>query len=104
LRPEDLLVLLRTRPFAPFRIHLTDGQTYEIVHPEAVFVMRSRAMIGLRPDPVSNIPDQSEQIPLLEIVRISEIPVKPQHATQKSTGQEWPEAHVHASVENATRA
>jgi hypothetical protein len=55
--------------------HMTDGRTYDIVHPEAVFVLKSRAIIGLRPDPETNIPDQSEQIVLLHIVRTSEIPV-----------------------------
>ncbi len=84
MRPEDLLALLRTRPFEPFRIHMTDGQFYDIVHPEAVFVLRSRAIIGLRPDPTTNIPDQSEQIALLHIVRTSEIPAdgrQPVHGT-----------------------
>jgi hypothetical protein len=74
MRPEDLLALLRTRPFEPFRIHMTDGRYYDVVHPEAVFVLRNRAIIGLRPDPTTNIPDQSEQIALLHIVRTSELP------------------------------
>ena len=86
MRPEDLLALLRTRPFVPFRIHMTDGRYYDIVHPEAVFVMRSRAIIGLRPDPATNIPDQSEQIALLHVVRTSEIPVSAGHTTQGAVG------------------
>jgi len=61
MRAEDLLAMLRRRPFVPFRIHMTDGQTYDIVHPEAVLVLRSRAIIGLRPDPSTTIPDRSEQ-------------------------------------------
>ena len=74
MRAEDLLEMLRTRPFVPFRIHMTDGRTYDIVHPGVVLVLRTRAIIGLRPDPATNIPDQSEQIDLLHIVRTSEIP------------------------------
>jgi hypothetical protein len=74
MRAEDLLEMLRNRPFVPFRIHMTDGRTYDIVHPEAVLVLRSRAIIGLRPDAETNIPDRSEQIALLHIVRTSEIP------------------------------
>jgi hypothetical protein len=42
---------------------MTDGQTYDIVHPEVVLSLRSRAIIGLRPDPSTVIPDQSEQSP-----------------------------------------
>jgi len=74
MRAEDLLEILRRRPFLPFRIHMTDGQSYDIVHPEVVLVLRSRAIIGLRPDPATTIPDRSEQIALVHIVRTSEIP------------------------------
>ncbi|MGA2701742.1 MAG: hypothetical protein ABSH35_11690 [Isosphaeraceae bacterium] len=84
MRLEDLLEQLRRRPFVPFRIHMTDGRFYDIVHPEAVLVLRSRAIIGLRPDPTTNIPDQSEQIALLHVVRTSEIPAdsrQPAHGT-----------------------
>jgi len=52
---------------------MTDGQTYDIMHPDAVLVLRSRAIIGLRPDPSTTIPDRSEQIALIHIVRTSEI-------------------------------
>jgi hypothetical protein len=81
MRPEDLLALLQTRPFVPFRIHTTDGRYYDIVHPEAMLVLRSRAIIGLRPDPATNIPDQSEEIALLHVVRTSEIPAEARQPT-----------------------
>ena len=74
MRPQDLLEMLHTRPFRPFRIHMTDGRAYDIVHPEAVLVLRSRAVVGLRPDPETGVPDRSEEIALLHIVRTSEIP------------------------------
>jgi hypothetical protein len=60
---------------------MTDGRFYDIVHPEAIFVLRSRAIIGLRPDPATNIPDQSEQIALLHVVRSSEIPADARQMT-----------------------
>jgi hypothetical protein len=80
MRPQDLLDMLRTRPFRPFRIHMTDGRTYDVVHPEAVFVLKSRAIVGLRPDPETGVPDRSEDIALLHIVRTSEIPALGQAA------------------------
>lgn len=76
MRAEDLMEMLRKRPFVPFRIYMTDGQTYDIVHPEAVLVLRSRAVIGLRPDPETKIADWSEDIALVHIVRTSAIPVE----------------------------
>jgi len=74
MRAEDLLEILRTRPFVPFRIHMTDGQTYDIVHPEAVLVLRTRAIIGFRPDPTTILPDRAQPIAFVHIVRTSEIP------------------------------
>ena len=49
MRPEDLSGLLRAQPFVPFRIHMTDGRFFDIVHPEAVLVDGNRAILGLRP-------------------------------------------------------
>jgi hypothetical protein len=46
----ELLQMLRNRPFAPFRIHLADGTTYEIRHPELVLVGTASAIVAF-PDP-----------------------------------------------------
>ena len=73
MRPEDLSVLLKERPFVPFRVCLTDGKFYDIVHPEAVLVLKTRAIIGTRPDPKNNYYTGTEQFGLLHVVRTSEI-------------------------------
>ena len=43
MRPEDILELLRARPFEPFRVCLSDGSTYEIQHPDMAIVQGSNA-------------------------------------------------------------
>jgi hypothetical protein len=48
--PAELLQLLRRRPFVPFRIHLDEGTTYEVRHPELVMVSVGAAIVGF-PDP-----------------------------------------------------
>src|SRR5262249_43541964 len=50
MRAEELTALLRVRPFVPLRIHMTDGQTHDIRHPDQVLVLRQRVDIGLQPD------------------------------------------------------
>jgi hypothetical protein len=70
MRPEELTALLRTRPFVPLRIHMTDGHTYEIHHPEVMVVGRSHAFVGLRPDPQTGVVDRTEYFALLHIVRV----------------------------------
>jgi len=45
--PQPLLQALRQRPFAPFRLHVTDGTSYEIRHADLVLVGPGYAIIGL---------------------------------------------------------
>jgi hypothetical protein len=47
MRPDDVLQLLRARPFQPFRISLSDGQQYEVCHPEIAVVSRTTVLVGI---------------------------------------------------------
>ena len=71
MRQEDLLEVLRQRPFVPFRIHVTDGIVYEVRHPELVLVGRSRAVVFF-PDPRRPPPafDRFDMVSLLHITRL----------------------------------
>ncbi|UCC30647.1 MAG: hypothetical protein JSU86_20930 [Phycisphaerales bacterium] len=75
MRPEDLLELIRKRPFLPFRIHVTDGQTYDIRHPDQIIVLRSRAVVGAGND--NGLPEYLEHVALVHIVRIQEVLSEP---------------------------
>jgi len=72
MRAEELVQLLRRRPFIPLRLHMTDGQTYEIRHPDNVIVLRSRVDIGVMPDPGTGVVERVEYCSLLHIVRVEE--------------------------------
>ncbi len=71
MRPEDLHEFTRRRPFLPYRLFTTDGRTYEIRHPDLVIVLRSRIVIGVGGE--DGVPDHTEHIALLHIVRIEEL-------------------------------
>jgi hypothetical protein len=45
--PDDLLRLLRKRPFEPFRVYLTDGRTFDIRYPEMNLVGETFFDIGV---------------------------------------------------------
>lgn len=75
------MLLLRRRPFVPLRLHRTDGQTYDIRHPDNVIVLRSRVDIGVAPDPMGVV-ERVEYCSLLHIVRVEEL----QTATPPSNG------------------
>ncbi|MHB1425428.1 MAG: hypothetical protein ACYC3I_19835 [Gemmataceae bacterium] len=82
MRPEELLQLLRRRPFFPLRLHMMDGQTYDIRHPDNVLVLRTRVDIGVTPDPGTGVLERVEYCSLLHVVRIEEL----QAATTPSNG------------------
>jgi hypothetical protein len=73
MRPEELTEVLRRQPFVPFRMHLTTGQTYDIRHPELLWVRRQCADIALDPDPKTGVIDRAERVSLLHIVRIEDL-------------------------------
>jgi hypothetical protein len=74
MRADELTELLRIRPFVPLRIHMTDGQTYDIRHPDLVLVLRQRVDIGLQPDPTTGVLEGVAHCSLLHIVRVEELP------------------------------
>jgi hypothetical protein len=72
MRPSDVLELVRGQPFAPFRIHATDGRTYDVRHPDQIMVLRSRAVLGV-PERDDDVPDRTEHLALVHISRIEEL-------------------------------
>lgn len=73
MNAEELLQLLRRRHFVPLRLHMTDGQTYDIRHPDNVIVLRTRVDIGMTPDPATGVVSHVEYCSLLHVVRIEEL-------------------------------
>ena len=47
MRPEDILEILRSRPFEPFRVYLTDGAVYEIRHSDMAIVQKSKVTVAV---------------------------------------------------------
>jgi hypothetical protein len=44
---EDFRSRLSKRPFEPFRVTLTDGRIYDVVHPELALVGYTSVVIGI---------------------------------------------------------
>jgi hypothetical protein len=49
MRPEALRYLLNQRPFQPFRIHVSDGASYDVTHPEGAILLPTGVNIRLPP-------------------------------------------------------
>jgi hypothetical protein len=69
MRGEELRNLIRQQPFNPIRLHLTDGTTYDIRHPEMAFITKSTVEIGQEEKEGSGVADEVMYVTLIHIVR-----------------------------------
>jgi len=53
---HEIKALLRQRPFHGLRMHISDGESYEVSHPDMVFVTSTIVQIALPPLDFHGIP------------------------------------------------
>lgn len=69
MNPNELRNLLRGQPFVPFRIHVTDGRTFDVVHPDMLRVTARLLVVGiLDPAHPADLPIRTEMIAPLHVV------------------------------------
>ena len=73
MEATEIIKLLRVRPFEPFRIHMTDGRSFDIDHPELSIVTRRKMIIGVGANRESGISDHTENCSLIHVVRVEEL-------------------------------
>ncbi len=71
MNAEAIRDLLKRQPFRPFVIHLSNGETYEVRHPEFAILLKSTIVIGF--------PD-SDRIGVASLLHINNIEF-PDHAS-----------------------
>ena len=75
MRPDDIVEMLREKPFQPFRLYVSDGTVYEIRHAELVKVGRSKAVIYFPTvDEPHAVFERSVSVSLLHITRLEPVP------------------------------
>jgi hypothetical protein len=68
---EEIHRLWRARPFIPFRMHLADGRSVSVRHPEAMLMgPRSRLAVVLTPD---NVFDHVDLLLVTDVVVGAEV-------------------------------
>jgi hypothetical protein len=72
MRPTQVRDHLKTRPFRPIRVFVSDGSSYEIRHPEMAYVTASQVMIALEMSE-DNLPDRVVFCDPVHITRIEPI-------------------------------
>jgi len=78
MNPQEFRALLDEHPFRPMRITMTDGRTFDIVHPELAIVGRTIVTIGLIGNSADNrIVDRTIAVSLLHILRVEAVETAP---------------------------
>ncbi len=78
MRPEDLYEFTRRKPFRPFRVKLTNGETFDVHHPEGAMVGKSVVAIGLPgAEPGGAMFDRIATLSLLHIMQIEPLETAP---------------------------
>ncbi len=72
MRVEEIRAGLRKVPFEPFRIHLSNGQAYDVRHPEFAALTRHSVYVGL-PTTAEEVPDRMVQCDLVHVVALEPI-------------------------------
>ncbi len=70
MRPEDVREHLIRQPFEPFRICMSDGQNYEVRHPDLCMVGRSTLYVGVPDAQERGLVVRVDHCALIHITRI----------------------------------
>jgi hypothetical protein len=69
--------LLTNRPFRPFRLVMSSGQTYEVRHPEMAWLTRTSILVGID-DTDEGVPAEFKICSLLHVTAVE--PLSPASA------------------------
>ena len=70
MAPTELRDSLSQQPFEPFRLVLSDGATYDIRHPDLLWVGQRVAYVGLTGQAGSTFFERSVKVDLLHVTQI----------------------------------
>jgi hypothetical protein len=71
---EDIQARLREKPFRPLRIIVSEGQHFDIRHPDLVFVGRRDVMIGFPGPDNPSVYDRVTRVALVHVVALEDLP------------------------------
>ncbi len=69
MTPEELRDELRQQPFEPFRLVMSDGEGYDIRHPDLLWVGQRTAYVGLTGQPGQTFFERAVKVDLFHIIR-----------------------------------
>jgi len=73
MRPAEIQKQVKTQPFVPMRIHLSDGSHYDIRHPEMVIVSHTVVSVAVYGKDDTSLPENVIFCDPIHITRLEPI-------------------------------
>jgi hypothetical protein len=73
MRAEKIQDHVRKRPFRPLRIHLSDGASYDVLHPDMVVVTRTEVCIGVLRENARDVGEVAERLVYCDPLHVTRI-------------------------------
>ena len=87
MRLDDIRTLTRKVPFEPFRVFLSNGQTFDIHHPDMILATLGSVHISVpSPGGPSNVTDQAVIVSLYHVQKIEMLATPPAPAGANGAG------------------
>jgi hypothetical protein len=75
MRAKELKERLQRQPFEPFRVVLSNGESYEVRHPEMALLLRGGIYVAV-PDAKGELPEVAAWCSLLHVAAIEPVGAK----------------------------
>lgn len=72
---RDIYRRIKSRPFKPVRIRTSDGQTYDVYHPDLVIVGSRHVTIGTASADAPELADLETRVAIFQITALEDLPV-----------------------------
>ncbi len=72
---DDIAKRVRIQPFVPLRIVTSTGQTYDVHHPDGLFLTRRDVEVGLGNTDNPHVFEEVTRVAILHITEVQDLPV-----------------------------
>lgn len=76
---KDIRDIIQTQPFQPFRLHMADGKSMRVPHPD--FILASPSVTVIADEMPGSVPGEICLVPYEHIARVEMLPRKPRKTT-----------------------
>ncbi len=70
---EEFRQLTMARPFVPFRVHMTDGSSHWVPHPEFAWAYGRRAWVAAGPEGKGSLLREGPKVNILYLLHVARV-------------------------------